>query len=207
MRLNKQTEDLCMETLIKVKTRQNVLALISLWIVILLGTIVAVSLEFEFGGSGFAVAIIALITIIATGICSFIENKIYAIATAALYALLTVVELLVNVDYIWDELYIFALIILPVLAVIYAILINSEGELEVTDKCVVFKKKCLFRKINIPVEKICCVQRGIFKSLEINAPSGKINAYGVEEIDEVYTTLCNLINDVSSNSVAEENQA
>ncbi|MDD7187239.1 MAG: hypothetical protein PUH93_05805, partial [Clostridia bacterium] len=78
--------------------------------------------------------------------------------------------------------------------------------IEVTDKYVGYRQRLFTLKKNIPIDKVCCVERRMFKEIVIHAPSGKIYGYMVDNVDELYTVLNNLINEPDSiYSVGEEN--
>lgn len=189
-----------MKTLIKVKTKQNIFKLLVLWFIMFFGTIATILLEQE---DGKVVPIIALVILIVAGITTCLKSKIFATVIAAIFVLLTFIEFCLNVGYVDDELYVLAIIILPIIGVIFAISINVKGEIEVTDKCVRYEG--LVRK-NIPIGKVCCVERRMFREIVIHASSGKIYGYMVDNVDELYTVLNNLINEPDSiYSVGEEN--
>lgn len=188
-----------MKTLIRVRTRQNVLAVLILWFIMLFETLYAVYLERPHEvhyktvtGKYFPLWVIVLILLVIAGILSFFQNKAYATISIVIYITLSFV-LCLDLEYVGE--YFFAILLLPIFGIAFAIMLNFNGEIEVTDKYVGYRQRLFTLKKNIPIDKVCCVERRMFKEIVIHAPSGKIYGYLVDDVDELYTILNNLINE------------
>lgn len=197
-----------MKTLINVKTKQNAIELLILWFIMFFGTVYAVYLErphevyYEtVTGKYFSLWVIVLILLVIAGILSFFRNKVYATISIAIYIILGFV-LCLDLEYVGE--YFFAIILLPIFGIAFAILLNFNGEIEVTDKCVRYERRFFTLRKNIPIGKVCCVERRMFKKIVIHAPSGKIYGYLVDDVDELYTILNNLINESDSINFDDE---
>lgn len=197
-----------MKTLIRVRTRQNILAVLILWFIMFFETLYAVYLErphevyYEtVTGKYFSLWVIVLILLVIAGILSFFQNKAYATISTVIYIILSLV-LSLDLKYVGE--YFFAIILLPIFGIAFAIMLNFNGEIEVTDKYVGYRQRLFTLKKNIPIDKVCCVERRIFKEIVIHAPSGKIYGYLVDDVDELYTILNNFINKSDSINFDDE---
>lgn len=186
-----------MKKLIEVETKSNVKVLTLLWVLEFVGCIVAVILEAN-QGLFKALAIVNLICIIFFGILSFAKQRLFANIAMVLFTVMSLIEFCVNIAYISYNPGIIALLLLPILGVVSIVVGNNYGKITVTDKGVVFEQTIgddkVLRAANIPIEKLCFVKRGLFKSIIIAAPSGRIFAYRIKEIEELYDILCKLAN-------------
>ena len=168
-----------------------------LWVLEFVGCIVAVILEAN-QGLFKALAIVNLICIIFFGILSFVKQRLFANIAMVLFTVMSLIEFCVNIAYISYNPGIIALLLLPILGVVSIVVGNNYGKITVTDKGVVFEQTIgddkVLRAANIPIEKLCFVKRGLFKSIIIAAPSGRICVYRIKEIEELYDILCKLAN-------------
>lgn len=186
-----------MKKLIEVEAKSNVIVLTLLWVLEFVGCIVAVILEAN-QGLFKALAIVNLICVLFFGILFFVKQRLFANIAMVLFTVMSLIEFCVNIAYISYNPGIIALLLLPILGVVSIVVGNNYGKITVTDKGVVFEQTIgddkVLRAANIPIEKVCFVKRGLFKSIIIAAPSGRICAYSIKEIDELYDILCKLAN-------------
>ena len=187
-----------MKKLLEVETKNNVALLVLLWVVEFLGCVVATILEANIG-LYVALAIVNLICVICFGIFSFARKMILASVAMGLFCVTSLLEFCINIEYISDNPSVLALLLLPILGVISLFVVNNCGKITMTDKGIIFEQRLIgdgkfLRTINIPIEKVCFVKKGLFKSIIIAAPSGRICAYHIKEIEELYDILCKFAN-------------
>lgn len=186
-----------MKKLIEVESKNNVAVLTLLWVLEFVGCIVAIILE---ANQGFfqALAVVNLICIIFFGIFSFVKQRVLANIAMVIFIVMSFVEFCVNIAYISYNSAIIALLLLPILGVMSFVVYNNYGKLMVTSKEVIFEQTIggekILRAANIPIEKVCFVKRGLFKSIIIAAPSGRICVYRIKEMDKLYDIICKLAN-------------
>ncbi len=117
---------------------------------------------------------------------------ILGIYTTIIFALLSLVFFVLLVN----DLGVFALGLIISIAgfVLGLVFIGwSDSEIIVTEKFINLKTQ--FNTITIPINKVTCISESerIFKSLKVTVASARLSCFKVENLEDVYRVLTNLI--------------
>ena len=98
---------------------------------------------------------------------------------------------------------IYIAILLVIIAFIFVAKMN-KCSLTITDKRVTGKAS-FGKQVDLPLNKISAISLGSSDSIGISTSSGIVKFWGVENRDEVYSALSNLVNNLQVNQAAPKN--